>query len=121
MECFCWSTVSADYTPLINAGMVFCDRHFGGINYPKGGVGRIAMNLAEGFEELGGQIIYRANVKQIVTEPQLDGKRRAVAVELADGRVFRSASTEMHTTSFCGWLVVERSFPMPLDGIPSRK
>ncbi len=24
----------ADLTPLINAGMVFCDRHFGGINYP---------------------------------------------------------------------------------------
>ena len=36
LECFLWSTVSADLTPLINAGMVFCDRHFGGINYPVG-------------------------------------------------------------------------------------
>ena len=26
-------------TPMINAGMVFTDRHVGGINYPKGGVG----------------------------------------------------------------------------------
>jgi prolycopene isomerase len=34
LECFLWSTVNADLTPLINAGMVFCDRHFGGINYP---------------------------------------------------------------------------------------
>ncbi len=35
IECYCWSTVLADLTPMINAGMVFCDRHFGGINYPK--------------------------------------------------------------------------------------
>ena len=34
LECFLWSTVPADLTPLINAGMVFCDRHYGGINYP---------------------------------------------------------------------------------------
>lgn len=34
LECFLWSTVNADLTPLINAGMVFCDRHYGGINYP---------------------------------------------------------------------------------------
>jgi prolycopene isomerase len=26
MECYCWSTVGADLTPMINAGMVFCDR-----------------------------------------------------------------------------------------------
>ena len=35
IECYCWSTVLADLTPMINSGMVFCDRHFGGINYPK--------------------------------------------------------------------------------------
>ena len=53
LECYIWSTVSADLTPLINSGMVFCDRHFGGINYPKGGVGLMAEQLAEG--ERGGQ------------------------------------------------------------------
>lgn len=37
IECYCWSTVLADLTPMINAGMVFCDRHYGGINYPKVG------------------------------------------------------------------------------------
>ena len=47
-ECFIWSTVNADLTPMINAGMVFCDRHFGGINYPVGGVGRIAEEMAAG-------------------------------------------------------------------------
>lgn len=46
IECYCWSTVLADFTPMMNAGMVFCDRHYGGINYPKGGVGRIAQSLA---------------------------------------------------------------------------
>ncbi len=25
VECFIWSTVNADLTPMINAGMVFCD------------------------------------------------------------------------------------------------
>lgn len=30
IECYCWSTVPADFTPMINAGMVFCDRHYGG-------------------------------------------------------------------------------------------
>ena len=48
LECYIWSTVSADLTPLINSGMVFCDRHYGGINYPLGGVGHMAEQLAEG-------------------------------------------------------------------------
>lgn len=48
IECYCWSTVLAGLTPMMNAGMVFCDRHYGGINYPKGGVGRIAQALAGG-------------------------------------------------------------------------
>lgn len=49
-ECFLWSTVLADATPMISAGMVLCDRFFGGINYPIGGVGEIPRKLAEGLE-----------------------------------------------------------------------
>ena len=49
MECFCWSVMPADRTPMINAGMVFSDRHAGGINYPKGGVGTIAEKLVAGL------------------------------------------------------------------------
>ena len=99
MECFCWSTVPADFTPLINAGMVFCDRHFGGINYPKGGVGRIALNLAEGFEEMGGKIVYRANVQSILTEDDADGDiTRAIGVQLANGQIYKSTSTRFVTS-----------------------
>ncbi len=48
---------------MINAGMVFCDRHYGGINYPIGGVGKIAEALADGLEERGSFIEYKANVR----------------------------------------------------------
>lgn len=84
IECYCWSVVPADLTPMINAGMVFSDRHYGGINYPKGGVGQIALKLVEGLEKFGGQIQYKARVKQILLE---NGK--AVGVELVDGTVYR--------------------------------
>ena len=62
IECYCWSTVPADLTPMINAGMVFCDRHYGGINYPRGGVGNLGELLAQGLQEQGSHIEYQANV-----------------------------------------------------------
>ncbi|AJD58210.1 carotene isomerase [Synechococcus elongatus UTEX 2973] len=80
MECYCWSVVPATMTPMINAGMVFSDRHYGGINYPKGGVGRIAEKLVAGLEAKGSSIRYKARVTRILTE-----KGRAIGVELADG------------------------------------
>ena len=67
-------------TPMINAGMVFTDRHAGGINYPKGGVGKIAEKLVSGLERLGSKIRYRANVTEILLK---DGK--AVGVKLLNG------------------------------------
>ncbi|XP_057973455.1 prolycopene isomerase, chloroplastic [Malania oleifera] len=82
-ECFIVSTVNALYTPMINASMVLCDRHFGGINYPVGGVGGIAKSLAKGLVGQGSQILYKANVTSIITE---HGK--AVGVRLSDGREF---------------------------------
>ncbi len=54
IECFCWSVMPANLTPMINAGMVFSDRHYGGINYPKGGVGIIAEKLVKGIKNRGG-------------------------------------------------------------------
>lgn len=106
MECFFWSTVPADMTPLINAGMVFCDRHFGGINYPIGGVGQIAQQLAEGFVECGGELRYKANVVKIVTEGEGD-EVRAVGVQLLDGEVLRQGGG--HSVHFESNL----SFPIP--------
>ncbi len=68
MECYCWSVVPADLTPMINAGMVFSDRHYGGINYPKGGVGKIAESLVTGLEKADGEIRYGARVTKILQE-----------------------------------------------------
>ncbi|RID48917.1 hypothetical protein BRARA_I05391 [Brassica rapa] len=82
-ECFIVSTVNALQTPMINASMVLCDRHYGGINYPVGGVGGIARSLAGGLVDQGSEILYKANVKSIILD---DGK--AVGVRLADGREF---------------------------------
>ena len=81
MECFCWSVMPADRTPMINAGMVFSDRHAGGINYPKGGVGTIAEKLVAGLESHGGEIRYRSRVTDVIIED-----RQAVGVRLADGQ-----------------------------------
>lgn len=83
MECYCWSVVPADLTPMINAGMVFSDRHYGGINYPKGGVGKIGETLAEGLERLGGEIQYRARVTEIIVE-----NHQAIGVRLANGKEY---------------------------------
>ena len=81
MECFCWSVMPADRTPMINAGMVFSDRHAGGINYPKGGVGTIAEKLVAGLESHGGEIRYRSRVTEVII---VGGQ--AVGVRLADGQ-----------------------------------
>ena len=81
MECFCWSVMPADRTPMINAGMVFSDRHAGGINYPKGGVGTIAEKLVAGLESHGGEIRYRSRVTEVIIEGG-----QAVGVRLADGQ-----------------------------------
>lgn len=92
-ECFIVSTVNALQTPMINASMVLCDRHYGGINYPIGGVGGIAKSLAKGLEDKGGKILYKANVKNIILE---NGK--AIGVKLADGREFFSKTVVSNAT-----------------------
>ena len=80
IECFCWSVMPANKTPMINAGMVFSDRHAGGINYPKGGVGVIAEKLVKGLEDYGGEIRYKSKVKKVI----LDGSK-AIGVRLVNG------------------------------------
>jgi len=69
---------------MINAGMVFSDRHYGGINYPKGGVGIIAEKLVRGIQQLGGEIRYKSKVKKIIFE-----KGKAIGVSLEnDEKIF---------------------------------
>ncbi len=93
MECFCWSVMPADRTPMINAGMVFSDRHAGGINYPKGGVGVIAEKLVAGLEAHGGEIRYRHRVTEILVEQD-----QAVGVRLADGEELRAKRVVSNAT-----------------------
>jgi prolycopene isomerase len=93
MECFCWSVMPADRTPMINAGMVFSDRHAGGINYPKGGVGVIAEKLVAGLEAHGGAIRYRARVTDILV-----AGGRAVGVRLASGEELRARRVVSNAT-----------------------
>ena len=80
IECFCWSVMPALKTPMINAGMVFTDRHVGGINYPKGGVGKIAEKLVSGIETFGSEIRYKANVTEILFKNQ-----KIIGVKLSNG------------------------------------
>ena len=108
IECYCWSVVKADMTPMINAGMVFSDRHYGGVNYPKGGVGQIAQNLVEGLEKAGGKIEYQARVTKIIIE-----QGKAVGVQLANGKVYRGQRIVSNATR---WDTFEKL--LPVEKIP---
>ena len=103
IDCYLWSAVPADLTPMINAGMVFSDRHYGGINYPKGGVGQIAQKLVDGLEKAEGEIKYQARVTKIVTE-----NNRAVGVQLASGEVYRAKRIVSNSTR---WDTFEKLLP----------
>jgi prolycopene isomerase len=103
IECYCWSVVPADMTPMINAGMVFSDRHYGGINYPKGGVGQIAQKLVAGLEAAGGKIYYQSRVTKIITE-----RGKAVGVEVANGKIYRAQRIVSNATR---WDTFEQLLP----------
>ncbi|WP_017655590.1 carotenoid isomerase [Fortiea contorta] len=111
MECYCWSVVPANMTPMINAGMVFSDRHYGGVNYPKGGVGKIAQKLVEGLEKTGGKIQYQARVTKIITE-----RGRAIGVQLANGQIYQSKRIVSNATR---WDTFEKL--LPKDDIPDNE
>ncbi|MFN5515015.1 MAG: carotenoid isomerase [Cyanobacteriota bacterium] len=108
MECYCWSVAPAERTPLINAGMVFSDRHYGGINYPKGGVGQIAQKLVQGLEKTGGEIRYQARVTQILTEGG-----RALGVKLADGTEYRAQRVVSNATRWDTFGNLLKDQPLP--------
>jgi prolycopene isomerase len=110
MECYSWSVVPADLTPMINAGMVFSDRHYGGINYPVGGVGRIAEELVAGIEECDGcEVRYCARVTKVL----LSDSGKAIGVKLADGSSIRAKAVISNSTRWdtFGKLVPEDVVP----------
>jgi prolycopene isomerase len=110
MECYCWSVVPADRTPMINAGMVFSDRHYGGINYPKGGVGRIAEVLVDGLTKAGGEIRYGARVTQILPKTKTGG---AIAVMLASGETLTAKRVVSNATRWDTFEYLLKDEPMP--------
>ena len=93
IECFCWSVMPAEKTPMINAGMVFSDRHAGGINYPKGGVGVIAEKLVKGIIKFGGEVRYNSSVKKIIVN-----KNSAKGVELENGEIIHAKKIISNST-----------------------
>jgi prolycopene isomerase len=82
---------------MINAGMVFSDRHAGGINYPKGGVGVIARKLVAGLERHGGAIRYKARVTRVLLAGE-GASARAMGVELASGEQIRARRVVSNAT-----------------------
>lgn len=108
IECYCWSVVPADLTPMINAGMVFSDRHYGGINYPKGGVGKIAEKLVEGLEKHGGKIQYKARVDRILME-----KGQVIGVELSNGEIYYGKRIVSNATRWDTFDQLLRDIPLP--------
>lgn len=109
IECYCWSVVPAAQTPMINAGMVFSDRHHGGINYPRGGVGQIAQKLVEGLEKAGSKIRYKSRVTQVLRE-----NGRAVGVKLASGEQYFAKRIVSNATR---WDTFEQL--LPSDEMPT--
>lgn len=93
---------------MINAGMVFSDRHYGGVNYPKGGVGQIAQKLVEGLVKTGGEIHYQARVSKIITD-----RGRAVGVQLANGKIYTAKRIVSNATR---WDTFEKL--MPIEEMP---
>lgn len=108
IECYCWSVVPADMTPAINAGMVFSDRHYGGINYPKGGVGQIAQKLVEGLEKAGSEIKYKSKVSKIIIE-----NNRAVGVQLTNGEIYRAKRIVSNATRWDTFDKLLGDVPLP--------
>ena len=98
---------------MINAGMVFSDRHYGGINYPKGGVGQIAQKLADGLIQSGSEIKYKARVKEILIE---NGK--AVGVKLADNTEYRAKKVVSNATR---WDTFGKLLPSRTDADQRKK
>jgi len=82
---------------------VFSDRHYGGINYPKGGVGQIAQKLVEGLEKAGSHIQYRSRVTEILRD-----RDRAVGVKLASGETYRAKRIVSNATR---WDTFEKLLP----------
>jgi all-trans-retinol 13,14-reductase len=65
---------------------IIAQHYFEGAGYPVGGASEIAASIAPTIERAGGDIIYSAEVSEIL----LDKGQRAIGVRMADGRELRA-------------------------------
>lgn len=112
LESYSWAVQDASSTPLVNAGICLADRHRGGINYPIGGSGAIPDALVRGFENYGGTVQYRTEVKSVIIE-----NGEAVGVRLADGSEVRARAVISNATVWdtFGKLVNDPQLRIPED------
>jgi all-trans-retinol 13,14-reductase len=71
------------------AHAIVAHHYFEGAGYPVGGASEIAAGIAPVIEQAGGEIIYSADVSEIL----LDQDQRAIGVRMADGRELRARTT----------------------------
>ncbi|OYT71672.1 MAG: carotene isomerase [Chloracidobacterium sp. CP2_5A] len=114
IETFCWALTGADATPLVNAALVFGDRHVNGVRYPLGGCSVIAEKLAAGIERLGGRIRYGSRVLAGLLD-----RGRARGVKLASGETITARAVVSNATA---WDTYGRLFKEhPLAGVALRE
>lgn len=114
IETFCWALTGADATPLVNAALVFGDRHVNGVRYPLGGCGVIAEKLVAGIERHGGRVRYGSRVAAGVFD-----RGRVRGVKLDSGEVVTARAVVSNATF---WDTYGRLFrEHPLAGVAFRE
>ncbi|MFX0208081.1 MAG: FAD-dependent oxidoreductase, partial [Candidatus Hodarchaeota archaeon] len=76
-----------DESPAVLSTMMFADMHKGGACYPVGSPQMLPNKLERATERLGGQIIQRQSVEEILFKPD---KKTAYGVRLSDGTVIEA-------------------------------
>ena len=88
---YCYTT--ADETPAVLAATMFLDNHIGGVYYPAGGAQMLPNKIEKAFERLGGQVLYRTLVDEIlIRDGQAYGVRLQNGVEIHAERVVANAT-----------------------------
>ncbi len=88
---YCYTT--SDETPAVLAATMFLDNHVGGVYYPAGGAQMLPNKIEKAFERLGGQVLYRTMVDEILLrDGQAYGVRLADGTEIAAQRVVANAT-----------------------------
>lgn len=91
--CSAYSYTTAEETPAVMAATMFIDNHVGGVYFPAGGAQMLPNTIEKAFERLGGQVLYRHLVDEILIR---DGKAYGVrlhnGIEILAERVVANAT-----------------------------